>query len=808
MHTWPLDRQGFVNHYLVSGPRVTPFSSGEKDRNQLRLEAHLRSVIARHAPVKDTGQIHVHKNSRLSLPWRFQGGRDGAFVNLSEFYATMQRIEFDVVCVLHAPRPMSAPAVLWSYAAVDLYCNGAWTGSLRQPVYKPMGRAEVALPLQEGRNVIYLACETLGVRDTRSVVGLQLKGCQTEIRVSLPDEAWTQEAASALDFLENAVLLPGELRFCHAAPPQTEWAFTGRDPDFAVDRLPTRWHSGEGSTALPLPEGKTEITLRIPAGGGWVQRTWERTEQIHPRSIRPAPGYKDNLHVILERIAAVESLSRGAFGFPIANMLARKALNKPSEKDDQLMQDTLDLIERRVDCADFLVCGLIRFLKNYAVGDDTARRIRRVLTHFRYWMDQEGFDGMCFWSENHSLMFFSSAMLAGEMYPDDEFPLAKMTGRQLYAWGRQKVLDWLSDVERHGFEEFLSTVYMCITFAVLINVVDYAEEGISLRAAGIADRLLQMLALHTFKGGIIAPQGRVYRGVLYPFQSNAMALMNLADPSQPYDYGEGWLGFYATSRYRLPGGLKEWMERPASLSYVTGNARIVLEKHRDWCLTSVQSPREPFDRWKNIAKDPHADPSSLAFVKSYNECFHGTTCFQPGVSGYQQHLWYAALDGEAIVFINHPGAASEGGDMRPGYWHGNGIFPALKQQGAVLGMIYRIPENHPLQYVHLYCPECRFDEVCRVDDWLLLRKGNGLIGLWSSVPMEPWQGMNVQCEQRMWGSEIACLCVCAGKETEDMDAFRRQVKGLNPHYQSSEKTLTAGDYSLTWRLGEDDTQAL
>ena len=353
-------------------------------------------------------------------------------------------------------------------------------------------------------------------------------------------------------------------------------------------------------------------------------------------------------------------------------------------------------------------------------------------------------------------------------------------------------------METWGFEEFLSTVYMCVTFAALVNVVDYAEPELSRRAAGVTDRLLRMLALHTFKGGIIAPQGRVYRGILYPFSAGAMALMNAADPAQPWDLGEGWLAFQATSSYRFPADLKQLMADTASLTYVTGNARIVLEKHEDWCLTSVQIPREPFVRW----------PSDRAFVKAYNERFHGTTCFQPGGYGYQQHLWTAALDGEAAVFINHPGSAEEGGDMRPGYWHGNGVFPALKQEGSLLGMIYEIPEEYPLHYIHLYCPECRFEEIRREGNWLLLRKGQGYIGLWSSVPMEPWQGMNANCEQRMWGSEIAAVCLCAGREAGSLENFAETARLLNPRFDPRTKTLRAGSLELTWKQGNDRTQYL
>lgn len=109
-------------------------------------------------------------------------------------------------------------------------------------------------------------------------------------------------------------------------------------------------------------------------------------------------------------------------------------------------------------------------------------------------------------------MFYTSALLAGEMYPESHFPLAGMTGRELRAWGKARLEEWLRDVEENGFEEFLSTVYMCVTFAALMNVVDFAEKDMADRAAAITDQLLRMLAVHTFRGGIIAPQGRVYRG--------------------------------------------------------------------------------------------------------------------------------------------------------------------------------------------------------------------------------------------------------------------------------------------------------
>ena len=807
MKHWKLSRQGFVTAWAVSGPEVTPFSSDKRDANQLRYEAGLRAEIAGHEPVADCAAVDMRKKSRLGLAWRPVCGEDAAFVNGSDFYAVMRRVRMDAATVILSPEERQAEAVLWSWMAADVYLNGQRVGGIESPVYKPIQRQTLRLNLKKGANTLYVACETLGVRDTRSVVGLQLTGGAEGLRVTLPDEALSEQADRALAFFAGARLTEDALVLGTDAPEGAEWALPQHSVDF--DRpAQTRWQPVE-ARRLPLPEGQTHVALRVSVGGAYMCRVWERTEQLQPEYLPGAASPAAHQRAIYERIARVGSLSRGEkFGFPISNMLARKALGIDDPADERHMEELLDLINERVDCSDFLMCGLIRYLKSFPVDENTMARIRRTMLGYRYWMDQDGFDGMCFWSENHCLMFYSAAMCAGELFPQERFSRAGMTGEELREWGRSRVLSWLEDVEQNGFEEFLSGVYMCVTFAALLNVVDYAEPDISRRAAAITDRLLETLALHTFKGGLIAPQGRVYRGVLYPFAAGGMALMNLADPLQPYTYGEGWLGFFATSAYRLPEGLREKMSSPASLSYVTGNARIVLEKHEDWCLTSVQSPREPFRRWPNATLNPNADPSTHDFVKGYNERFHGTTHFQPGVSGYQQHLWYAALDGAAVMFVNHPGSASEGGDLRPGYWHGNGVFPALKQQGGVLGLIYRIPEDQPLHFIHLYCPACRFDEMAEEAGWLFARRGQGYIGFWASAPLEDWQGMNVGCEKRMWGSETACLCVCGGREYPDLAAFRAHCLSLSPAYDAPGAALTAEGFRLVWEQGEDQTQYL
>ena len=100
MSGWKLGLDGFVTHFMVSGPQEEPYFNEAKDKNQLRYEAYLRSVIAEHKPVGETGEILVGAKSRLNEEWKYYYDSGSCFVNISTFYSVMRRIHFDIATVL------------------------------------------------------------------------------------------------------------------------------------------------------------------------------------------------------------------------------------------------------------------------------------------------------------------------------------------------------------------------------------------------------------------------------------------------------------------------------------------------------------------------------------------------------------------------------------------------------------------------------------------------------------------------------------------------------------------------------------
>jgi len=857
MKTWKLGIDGYVMQYMISGPVVEPFTSQETARDQLEIEKILRRQISTKKPeqlsdyfnkqkkatdssAQANAEIKLGAASALGKPWCVYAPHNSCFIDVSDFYLTLQTVHFDAVTELIVPDDITVRARVWSYMSVGIYLGGSKVGDINYPVYKPMESVDIVLNLKKGSNQVYFVCDNLGARDTRNILGMQIledEATRDMISVKLSDDSAQDEAFEAEQFIADTKLVDDSVVFPHTADDSVTLEIINRSPDYYRDRnIHTIPVSGKDS--VEVSRDITTLKLTVSKSAFSLSRTLEfalhTAKRENSKEFLSAPEATErNLIRMYQDIASVKSLDRGSFGFGIMSILARRYLAQLEAKktglkaeltkeDRQLLIDDIDCIERRVDCADFLICGFIRYVNNYDMDDELKDRLKKALLDFRYWMDEEGSDAMCFWSENHSLMFYSCAMFIGDMYPDEYFTRARRTGRELSQYGKAKVLDWLTDVEQYGFEEFLSNVYMSVTLAALLNLVDYGDCGISERATKICDTLVRTLCLQCYQKTVVAPMGRVYREALFPFAANTQTLINAIDPEAPFSFGEGWMAYLATSRYKFPEDCRGLMEESVDKEYTTGNALIHVKKNSDYILTSVASPRtDGWTRWKNIrllSGDAASDvnPDSHEYNKALNESFHGTSLFTPGTHGYQQQMWVAALDSAAILFVNHPGTTSEQSGMRPGYWNGNGIMPALSQKSNELLCVYSIPEKDPIHFVHAYCPLDRYDETLHIKDlgadkngeWLFLRKGKSYMAFWSSTAMEAWDEQLFRCEFRMMGRDTGCY-VRMGSEAENGDfmSFCKTAMEAAPDYDGETKTLTTRQgMSLKYIDGDDKTQ--
>lgn len=800
-----LDRDGYITKYLVSGRCDSEFQDDARDSNQLRYEKYLRGLVATHEAPDISAPIFIGSPSPIGKPWRYYHSCGNIFVDDSGFYLDLRKVELLAATRLAAEEDMAVRVNLWSYAAVDVWLNGEKAVSIARPVYKPISRSQAVFQLKKGLNDVFIRLETLGVRDTSVSFALQILDRQEDIRVALPDEEAARPYVEAEDILASASLYGNEIRFRSSLPAGSYLEYPTENIDFRKKDADLITCDTGGKSSVTL-EAHPVFSVVIPVGDTALRRSYERMELRGPRFLKT--DGEPHHTAVMRDIAKVTSITRGKNdGFALYPLLARYFLGQRTAADRAEIFVTLRQIERRMDCADFMTCGLIRLMKRYELDDELKSEIKKTMLGFRYWMDEDGFDGMCFWSENHSLMFYETAYFFGQEYPDDIFVRSGKLGHRLYLDAKRHINEWLDDVCALGFDEFNSGTYTAITFAAILNLVDFAEKEIADKAIKAADIIMRTLARHCFKNVIISPQGRIYRDVLYPHRQSLQALLHWINPQAPYVYNE-WLSALATTDYRMPEDLPVIMAQTGSQSYCTSNARIDLYKTDDYMLTSVQSPRRDgvCRTWEHRMEE--AEYESFHYTKSLNECFHGTMQFEPGVYGYQQHLWYAALDQDLVVFSNHPGQNCEAkGEARPGYWYGNGITPALLQKDNVLCVFYKIPDTSPIRFIHLFWNEKKFDRVEKSASWLFGKKNDSYIGIWCSTALTDHNDKLFDCEKRAYGDQTALVCVC-GSQSEDgsFADFIKKCEASPVRLERETDTLYFSGLSLHYETHRNDTQ--
>ena len=97
--------------------------------------------------------------------------------------------------------------------------------------------------------------------------------------------------------------------------------------------------------------------------------------------------------------------------------------NGVNDIDWKRLDGTLEYVSAEYDCSDFRLVNLVRILYDFGDRIPPAYRskIDSVLFHFRYWWDEPGENSMCYWSENHQILFASAEYLIGQLYPGTVF---------------------------------------------------------------------------------------------------------------------------------------------------------------------------------------------------------------------------------------------------------------------------------------------------------------------------------------------------------------------------------------------------
>jgi hypothetical protein len=382
-----------------------------------------------------------------------------------------------------------------------------------------------------------------------------------------------------------------------------------------------------------------------------------------------------------------------------------------SGRNEANLNAALDYIDRRFDCSDFSLHGLLRLFYLYRDNPDfpatTRARLGQTILNFKYQEDEPGPTMMFTRSENHRILFHSAEFLAGNLFPGATFPNSGMSGGQHAEKGARLANEWMRDRAKHGFEEWLSNTYFEEDFLALLNLFQFAPDGSETKrlAGGLLDLLTFILASHHFHGTLATTHGRAYeQSILHPELEAVRPII--------------WLLF----------GLPKSLNQSCSIGAVAlatsayAPSPAVLEMALDTAPLATRS------RMGSFAWNPEARGGINCLTNRRDDYMvSGMVEARLGSFNAQAHAGQITLKGGVPIFVScfdNPGP-----DARPSYWGGQFRCPKTIVSGDILAYIYDIPDVSGL--THCYFPLPDFDEVAEAGRWLCGRKGDAYVGVYS-----------------------------------------------------------------------------
>ncbi|MFV0335108.1 MAG: hypothetical protein ACK5JR_13685 [Tropicimonas sp.] len=415
--------------------------------------------------------------------------------------------------------------------------------------------------------------------------------------------------------------------------------------------------------------------------------------------------------------------------------LARLALALTGEVTEAMIAASLDRIEACHDCADFhlvpLLFARIRFGER--IGAALRERIDCAILGFRYWMDEPGNDVQWYFSENHALLFHTSAYLGGHLLAGERFTRAGISGAEQSRLGAERLRAWFDHFERWEMAEFNSVPYFPIDLKGLLALSALApDKDIRDRAASAVRRLIAIVAASSHHGVLTAAQGRSYEHTLMAARTSELSAMARVL------WGRGNYGRVFQMLPELLLCLRDHgLEIPAALgeqAALTGGRKL------EWVFSQGENAFAPLYHYKTSA----TAMGSLAH-------------YRWGEWGYQETVLQLRIgaDPDAQIWVNHPGEVIHAGFGRPSYWGGCGTIPRVHQYRDLAVVLFDTHPDTP-DFTHIWFPAQVFDEVVEGGRVRVARKDGGLafvMGTGDLIPVTdgPTAGMELRQRGRQTG---------------------------------------------------------
>lgn len=750
-----LDKDGYVKTWCATGMVSTKKAASQTVGDfqefidgDLPFEAPTEKSFVNPLP---NGLEFIPKSlgSNVYVMETIRGGENDGVYNTDGYLATDLVAESDMVA-----------DALFRYQTgfYEMWCNGekVVTASWK---YTPTQSVGVSLNLKKGVNRIFVRIQNGGNRNALSTVGLQIMSGADKIKTTLPLERKTiVDFYNAEQWMQNfSITKEGNLKATSAPVSDTY---------IEIDSKLYQWPKYESVFDFDTAAGSRPMYFTVSLSVG-------ETGMIRKIQVRNNVDYsnRDNQSVQQRQEEYAKYLfeNKVSEGYCLGSELSLKCYyGEPlTVEDNKRILAELKSIDSMMDCSDFNLMHMLRLYKLYGdqMDNEVKAAYRNTLLNFAYWSDEEDSGRMVFTSENHKIGFYSCMLIAGNLFPDEVFSRSKRTGKQQAEIAEQRLEDWISTIERDGFEEFQSSAYMDVTLTGMLNTYDFSNiPNIKSRIGVLIDLMLRMTAVNTFDGVSVGVQGRVYREVIDTESCVKQRMSGYLSPKVAWTSPSLWMVPMITSSYQMPEDIETLIENPTELRFMQGGTEVTLKKTKDYLISAANFP------------SVYRIESPLA--ESY----------QPGVMSRQSHIMEASIGADARAFITHPGSAVDNTGQRPDYWYGQLTTPAIKMVGNTVMQIYNIPETAATQFTHAYWTSDRFEREEIESHWLFAKNKNGYLAIWCSTELEKYDDLLLGREYRANNPKTAWVCIASSLEESGMfEEFISKCKARNPQFD--EETL-------------------
>ncbi len=794
---------GFIHNWLVAGPLETPVtdlpdgSLGEpgqklrivRDAQRAREQTSVGSELTGD-PV-DRGAAMVGDQQ---LRWSYVRCLDDHFVDLSTFRHEWTYLRAWAYTRLNLFDPAEVTLVLTTNGPADVWINGEHVHRHEHFHHQDPQSVAFQVSLQADDNEILVRFEEVAARECPYVMALAVEGAfdPEDVTVKVPsatertvrhmmlERVFEQAAVAEVVSYRGRVV---NLHWPHDLETNFNYEYSIQGPGNRINV------SGE-TEAKPGESLDVGHGFRIKQGPYRVVLSPIHQEALHsnlryrweiPLFILDNPYSEAPYGTLGERSYEALAYAATQEGHLYAE-IAKCELGKWSELDEVVFSKAIESISRRGDCSDFDLIGLLGAVARYGEKDGFPANLRAAIEGcalgFKYWHDEPGTDAMCYTTENHSILFHTCEILAGQLYPDAVFSNTGQTGN----WHRQKgealARAWLKQRGGGGFWEWDSNCYFEEDVLALSHLAGLAEdEGLAELAAVVLDKLLFTMAVNSYKGVFGSTHGRTYAPQVTSGQlESTSGISRLLWGMGVFNHALRGVVAMACSEYEFP--------------------LMIAEIAADL----------PDELWNRECHEisTHGETIHKVTYKSPDSMLASAQDYRPGEKGYQQHVWQATLGPDVPVFVNHPPCVSENGAHRPNFWSGNYVLPRVAQWKDVLIALHDLPEDDWLGFTHAHFPVYLFDETAVRGNWAFARKGEGYLALGSSQGLDlVKRGPSAYRELRSFGRQMAWVCQMGRAALDgDFTTFQERVLGLKMEVSGLDVTFESlrGDvFSFGWQ---------